>query len=68
MRRCILSVGPITPVSAKRPRPWGEDVFLRAAGQPEGQSPGGEVIDGAVPAVGGHDAVVDETLVQGEVG
>jgi hypothetical protein len=22
IRSCILSVGPITPVSAKRPRPW----------------------------------------------
>jgi hypothetical protein len=46
----------------------GEDVFLRAGGQPEGQPPGGEVIDGAGPAVSGHDAVVDEALVQGEVG
>jgi hypothetical protein len=45
----------------------GEDVFLRAAGQPEGQPPGGEVIDGAAAAVGGHDAVVDEALVQGDV-
>jgi hypothetical protein len=46
----------------------GEDVFLRAAGEPEGQSPGGEVVDGAGSAVSGYDAVVDEALVQGEVG
>jgi len=37
--------------------------LLRAGGQPDGQPPGGEVIDGATAAVGGHDAVVDEALV-----
>jgi hypothetical protein len=44
-----------------------EDRWLRAGGQPDGQPPGGDVIDAAAAAVGGVDAVADETLVQGQV-
>jgi hypothetical protein len=46
----------------------GKDHLLRPGGQPDGQTPGGEMVDGTSAAVGGHDAVVDETLVQGQVG
>jgi hypothetical protein len=38
----------------------GEDRWLRAGGQPDGQPPGGEVVDGAALCVGGGDAAVDE--------
>jgi hypothetical protein len=34
----------------------GEGGWLRAGGQPDGQPPGGDVIDAAAPAVGGGDA------------
>ena len=54
MRSWVLSVGLIAPVSTKRTRPLGEDRFLRPGGQPDGQPPGGEVVDGAAPAVGGE--------------
>ena len=46
----------------------GEDGWLRPGGQPDGQPPGGDVIDGAALGIGGGDAVADETLVQGQVG
>ena len=39
----------------------GEVRCLRPGGQPDGQPPGGEVIDGAAPAVSCGDTVVDET-------
>ena len=45
----------------------GEDWGLRPRGQPDGQPPGGEVVDGTPLAVGGGDAVADEPLVQGKV-
>ena len=45
----------------------GEDRVLRPGGQPDGQPPGGDVIDGAAPGVGGGGAVVDEPLVQGQL-
>src|SRR6516225_4002136 len=41
----------------------GEDRGLGPGGQPDSQPPGGEVIDGSSPAVGGGDAVADEALV-----
>jgi hypothetical protein len=41
----------------------GEDRGLGPGGKPDGQSPGGEVIDGSPTAVGGGDAVADEALV-----
>ena len=37
-------------------------------GQPDGQPPGGDVVDDGAAAVGFGDAVVDEPLVQGQVG
>ena len=42
----------------------GEDRRLRPGGQPDGQPPGGDVVDGAAPGVGGGDAVADQPLVQ----
>jgi hypothetical protein len=45
----------------------GEDRGLGAGGQPDGQPPGGEVVDGAALGVGGGDAVVDEPLIQRQV-
>ena len=42
----------------------GEDRRLRPGGQPDGQPPGGDVVDGAAPGVGGGDAVADQLLVQ----
>ena len=45
----------------------GEGRGLGAGGEPDGQPPGGEVVDGAALGVGGGDAVVDEPLVQGKV-
>src|SRR4029077_19560665 len=45
----------------------GEDRGLGPGGQPDGQPPGGEVIDSGAPGVGGGDAVTDEPLVQGKV-
>ena len=35
----------------------GEDGWLRPGGQPDGQPPGGDMVDGAAPAVGCGDAV-----------
>ena len=46
----------------------GEDGFLRPGGQPDGQPPGGDVVDDGAAAVGFGDAVGDEPLVQGKVG
>jgi len=46
----------------------GEDRWLRPGGQPDGQPPGGDMIDGAAAGVGFGDAVADETFVQGQVG
>ena len=46
----------------------GEDWFLRPGGQPDGQPPGGEVVDDGAAAVGFGDAVGDEALVQGRSG
>jgi len=37
--------------------------FLGPGGQPDGQAPGGEVIDDGAPLVGFGDAVVDQVLV-----
>ena len=45
----------------------GEDRGLGAGGQPDGQPPGGEVVDGAALGVGRGDAVVDEPPVQGKI-
>ena len=46
----------------------GEVRCLGPGGQPDGQPTGGEVVDDGAAAVGFGDAVVDEALVQGEVG
>jgi hypothetical protein len=43
----------------------GEGRVLGAGGEPDGQPPGGDVVDGAVLGVGGGGALVDELLVQG---
>ena len=43
----------------------GEDRWLRASGEPDGQPPGGDVIDGTVLGVGVGDAGSDELLVLG---
>ena len=45
----------------------GEVWVLGAGGQPDGQPPGGDVIDGAVPGIGVGGADVDEPLVLGQV-
>ena len=42
----------------------GEDRGLRAGGQPDGQPPGGDMIDWPAPGVSRGGAVADETLVQ----
>ena len=46
----------------------GEVGCLGPGGQPDRQPPGGEVVDDGAAAVGFGDAVVDEPLVQGQVG
>ena len=46
----------------------GEVGFLGPGGQPDGQPPGGDVVDDGAAAVGFGDAVGDEPLVQGKVG
>ena len=46
----------------------GEVSVLRPGGQPDGQPPGGDVVDGTVPAVGCSETVLDQALVQGKVG
>ena len=68
MRSWVLSAWLIAPVPDEADQAPGEDRCLRPGGQPDGQPPGGDMIDGAAPGVGGGDAVVDETLVQGQVG
>ena len=45
----------------------GEVAFLGPGGQPDGQPPGGDVVDDGAAAVGFGDAVGDEPLVQGKV-
>ena len=45
----------------------GEVLFLWPGGQPDGQPPGGDVIDDGAPAVSVRDAVVDQALVKGQV-
>ncbi len=45
----------------------GEDRGLRPGGQPDGQPPGGDMVDGPVPGVGCGGAVADEPLVQGQL-
>ena len=45
----------------------GEDRRLRPGGQPDGQPPGGEVINAGTPAVGCGNAVADETLIEWQV-
>ena len=45
----------------------GEDRCLGPGGQPDGQPPGGDVVDDGAAAVGGGDAVGDEPLVQRQV-
>ena len=67
MRSWVLSAGLIAPVSDEADQALGEVWFLRPGGQPDGQPPGGEVVDGAAPAVRGGDAVADEALVHGQV-
>ena len=44
----------------------GEDRGLRPGRQPDGQPPGGDVVDGPAPGVGCGGAVADEPLVQGQ--
>ena len=46
----------------------GEVRCLRPGGQPDGQPPGGDMIDGPVLGVGCGGAVVDEPLVQRQLG
>jgi len=46
----------------------GEVWCLGPGGQPDGQPPGGEVVDDGAAAVGVGDAVGDEPLVHREVG
>ena len=46
----------------------GERGRLGAGGDPDGQAAGGDVVDGGAAGVGGEQAVVDEVLVQGQVG
>lgn len=67
MRSWVFSAGLIAPVWAKRTRPLDEDRCLRPGGQPDGQPPGGDVVDGPVLGVGCGGAVVDEPLVQGQL-
>jgi hypothetical protein len=43
----------------------GEGRLLWAGGQPDGQPPGGDVVDGAALGIGDRGALVDEPLVQG---
>ena len=45
----------------------GEVRCLGSGGQPDGQPPGGEMIDDGAPAVSGSDAVIDQALVQRQV-
>ena len=45
----------------------GEDRRLRPGGQPDGQPPGGEVINAGTPAVGCDKTVADEPLIEGQI-
>ena len=45
----------------------GQDRMLRAGGHPDGQPPGGDIIDGAVPGVRVGGTYGDELLVLGQV-
>jgi hypothetical protein len=45
-----------------------EGGWLRPCGHPDGQPPGGDVINAVAAAVSGVNAVADQTLVQGQVG
>ena len=45
----------------------GEVAFLGPGGQPDGQPPGGDVVDDGAAAVGFGDAIGDEPLVQAHV-
>ena len=67
MRSWVFSAGLIAPVSTKRTRPWAKSGACGPGGQPDGQPPGGDVVDGGAAAVGGGDAVGDEPLVQRQV-
>ena len=67
MRSWVFSAWLTAPVRTKRTRLLGEDRCLRPGGQADGQPPGGDVIDGAAPGVGGGDAVADQPLVQRQV-
>ena len=68
MRSWVLSVRVDRSGFDEADQAVGEDRCLRPGGQPDGQPPGGDVIDDAAAAVGVGDAVVDEALVQGQVG
>lgn len=59
----VLSAGLMASVATKRTRPWAKSGCLRSGGQPDGQPPGGEVIDAAAPPASCSDTVIDETLV-----
>ena len=67
MRSWVFSAWLTAPVRTKRTRLLGEDRCLRPGGQADGQPPGGDVIDGAAPGVGGGDAVADQPLVQRQI-
>ncbi len=45
----------------------GEGGVLRAGGQPDGQPPGGDVVDGPIPGVGVGGADGDQLFVLGQV-
>ena len=67
MRSWVFSAWLIAPVWTKPTRPRAK-TGAWLGGQPDGQPPGGDVIDGAAAGVGFADAVVDEMFVQGQVG
>ena len=67
MRSWVFSAGLIAPVSDEADQALGEDRCLRPGGQPDGQPPGGDMVDGPAPGVGCGGAVVDEPLVQGQL-
>ena len=67
MRSWVFSAWLTAPVRTKRTRLLGEDRRLRPGGQADGQAPGGDVVDGAAPGVGGGDAVADQPLVQRQI-
>ena len=67
MRSWVFSSALIAPVRDEADQAPGQDRVLRPGGQPDGQPPGGDVIDGAVPGVGVGGAEGDELLVLGQV-